>query len=179
MSIRLLILSTILCFNCLNLCAQKTAVETSGDILQIALPATAALSTFIYKDGTKPTWQFAKSMLVSFGATHILKRTINRQRPNGGDYSFPSGHTSAAFTGAAFIHKRYGIEYGIPAYALASYAGWTRVDSNKHYWTDIAGGAIVGFVSAFLFTKTYENPNLSINPVIGDDQVLLNISVRF
>ena len=66
----------------------------------------------------------------SFMVMHSLKRITNKERPNGGDYSFPSGHTSAAFTGAGFIEKRYGLKVGIPAYILASYVGWSRVYSN-------------------------------------------------
>ena len=38
--------------------AQKTALGTSGDILQFALPATALASTFIYQSDDKPYWQF-------------------------------------------------------------------------------------------------------------------------
>ena len=39
-------------------------------------------------------------MGASFVVTHTIKRVVNKERPNGGDFSFPSGHTSAAFTGA-------------------------------------------------------------------------------
>ncbi|NNE25740.1 MAG: phosphatase PAP2 family protein [Saprospiraceae bacterium] len=178
MSLRLLIFFISLLLSVQWGFGQKSTVETSGDILQIALPATAALSTLIYKDGSKPALQFSKSFLVAVGTTHILKRVINRTRPNGGDHSFPSGHTAAAFTGAAFIHKRYGIEYGIPAYLIAAYTGWTRVDSNKHYWTDILGGAAIGVVSAFVFTQQY-NPKLVVSPIIGTEQVMLNLQLRF
>ena len=94
--------------------------EKSGDIIQIALPVSAFASTIIWQDEQKPTLQFIKTMGASFVITHSLKRIINKERPNGGDYSFPSGHTSAAFTGAAFIERKYGFKYGISSYLLAS-----------------------------------------------------------
>ncbi len=53
-------------------------------------------------------------------ATHTLKFAVNKERPDGGDYSWPSGHTSAAMQGAAYLQFRYGWEYGVPAYAGAS-----------------------------------------------------------
>ena len=101
-------------------------------------------------------------MGTSFVITHAIKRLINKQRPNGGNYSFPSGHTSAAFTGAAFIERRYGLKVGIPTYLLASYVGWTRVESNYHDKWDVLGGAIVGIGSAYLFTKPFKNTDLEL-----------------
>ena len=79
--------------------AQNPNIEKSGDILEIVLPVTAFASTFIWKDQQKAPMQFIKTMGTSFVITHAIKRLINKQRPNGGNYSFPSGHTSAAFTG--------------------------------------------------------------------------------
>jgi len=100
--------------------AQNINYEKIGDNLQMALPVSAFASTFIWKDNQKAPLQFIKTMGSSFIVTHSLKRIINKESPNGGDYSFPSGHTSAAFTGAVFIEKRYGLKAGIPAYILAS-----------------------------------------------------------
>ena len=143
--------------------AQNKQIETSGDILQIALPVAAFSSTLIWKDDTKPIIQFMKTMSASVIVTHGLKRVIDKERPNGGKYSFPSGHTSCAFTGAAFINKRYGWEIGIPAYILAGYVGWTRVYANKHDYWDVLGGAAIGILSAELFTKKYQKNNLKLS----------------
>ena len=142
--------------------AQTSNIEKSGDIIQIALPITAFVSTFIWKDQQKAPIQFVKTMGASFTITHAIKRLINKERPNGGDYSFPSGHTSAAFTGAAFIEKRYGLKVGVPSYLLASYVGWTRIESNHHDSWDVLGGAIVGIGSAYLFTRPFKNTNLDV-----------------
>ena len=142
--------------------AQTPNIEKSGDILEIVLPVTAFASTFIWKDQQKAPMQFIKAMGTSFVITHAIKRLINKQRPNGGNYSFPSGHTSAAFTGAAFIERRYGLRAGIPTYLLASYVGWTRIESNYHDKWDVLGGAIIGIGSAYLFTKPFKNTDLEV-----------------
>jgi len=84
-------------------------LEDSGDILQIALPAIAGLTTIIKKDweGTK---QFALSYVTGFIVTHSLKKIIRKERPEGRHLfdAFPSGHTTSAFSGASFIQRRYG-----------------------------------------------------------------------
>ena len=141
------------CLISINTKAQNFDYEKLGDNLQIALPVSAFASTFIWKDNQKAQSQFMKTMGTSFIVTHGLKILINKERPNGGDYSFPSGHTSAAFTGAAFIDKRYGYKVGVPAYLLASFVGWSRVNANKHDYWDVLGGIIIGYGSAYIFAK--------------------------
>lgn len=92
-----------------------------------------------------------RNFLVSFArmevATYALKYAIDAERPNGGGQSFPSGHTAAAFMGAEFIRKEYGWWWGAPAYAAATWVGYTRVESRNHYWRDVVGGAVVGILS--------------------------------
>jgi len=57
-------------------------LEDTGDILQIALPAIAGLTTIIKKDweGTK---QFALSYGTGFIVTHSLKKIVKKERPEG------------------------------------------------------------------------------------------------
>lgn len=92
-----------------------------------------------------------RNFLISFTrmevATYALKYAIDAKRPNGGGQSFPSGHTAAAFMGAEFIRKEYGWWWGGPAFAAATWVGYTRVESRNHYWRDVLGGAIVGILS--------------------------------
>ena len=110
-------------------------VEKTGDVLQIVLPVSAFASTFIYKNNDNGSIQCLKTIGSTFVVTHALKRIINKERPNGGGLGFPSGHTSSAFSGAAFIHRRYGLKAGVPAYLLASFVGWSRVETKHHdYW---------------------------------------------
>jgi membrane-associated phospholipid phosphatase len=53
------------------------------------------------------------------------------------------------------MRKRYGWEYGIPAYAAASFVAYSRVESNEHHPQDVIGGAAIGIISSFIFTKPY------------------------
>lgn len=137
------------------------SIELSGDVLQYALPATAASLTLFHKD-TEGAWQFGKSALVTVGVTMGLKYGIDARRPNGGSHSFPSGHTSISFASAEFMRKRYGWAYGIPTYAAASYVAWTRVEARKHYERDVIAGAGIGILSSYIFTTPYKGWNVSI-----------------
>jgi membrane-associated phospholipid phosphatase len=142
----------------LNLSAQNKNIETSGDVLQLAIPGAAFISTIIWKeDNYSGTIELVKSACLSTLATYSLKYTINKPRPNGETHAFPSGHTSRAFTGAAFVQRKYGWYYGVPAYLLASYTGWTRIHSNNHDYWDILGGAAIGIASVYIFTKPLNN----------------------
>ena len=153
----------------------KGYTEKAGDVLAFLIPATAYSSTYVYgdKEGRK---LFYKSFLSNAAATGALKYSINKKRPeNNGQHSFPSGHTSIAFQGATFIRKRYGLKYAIPAYAAATFVGWSRVDSKQHFTSDVAAGAAIGALSSYYFTTPYKN--LSIKPV--SDRNTLGVSVSY
>ena len=137
-------------------------IQTSGDALQFALPALALGATFGHRneeDGTrwdrKGTFQFAESAALTLGVTYALKYSLNTTRPNGGSHSMPSGHTSISFSSAEFLRKRYGWEWGAPAYAAASWVAYSRVESKQHHPEDVVVGAGIGILSGYLFTKPY------------------------
>ena len=141
-------------FGCGTLAASDS-IRSTGDILQYVLPATAIGLTIGHKDGDGAL-QFGESFATTLGVTYTLKYTINAQRPNGGDQSFPSGHTSTSFASAEFMRKRYGWEYGVPAYVAASFVAYSRVESDQHYTRDVVAGAAIGILSSYLFTKPYD-----------------------
>ena len=142
---------------CVVMSSNVSAIDSAGagDILQVLIPATA-YGTTLYLDDTEGQYQFYKSFGTNLAATYALKFSIDKERPNGGSHSFPSGHTSAAFQGASFIHFRYGLGYGIPAYLAASFVGWSRVDSDAHYTSDVIAGALLGTFSSYYFTTSYK-----------------------
>ena len=131
------------------------SIETAGNILQLVLPATAAGLTLGYQDGAGAL-QFGESAGLTLGVTYTLKYTVDETRPNGGGQSFPSAHSSISFCSAEFMRKRYGWEYGLPAYAAATFVGYSRVESREHHTYDVVGGAAIGMVSSFIFTKPYK-----------------------
>ncbi len=126
--------------------------HTIADAGEIGLPLIAAGATLIQSD-RHGALQLAETFALAVGTTEALKYTINEQRPNGGDHSFPSGHATAAFAAAGYIGHRYGWEYGLPAEAAAVLVGYSRVHTRDHHWYDVVAGAAIGEGSAWLFTR--------------------------
>jgi membrane-associated phospholipid phosphatase len=79
--------------------------------------------------------------------TQAIKVTVDRTRPDGGSYSFPSGHASSSFATATVIAKYFGWKFGVPAYAAASYVAASRLSENQHYLSDVVFGASLGVIS--------------------------------
>jgi len=73
-----------------------------------------------------------------------LKLFVDRARPNGGRYSFPSGHTALAFATAPVLAAHFGLKVGAPAYALAAMTALGRMEDRKHYLSDVVFGSAVG-----------------------------------
>lgn len=149
--------------------AQYKPLTEAGNIGQIALPVTGLAVTLLYRDKTG-TIELAESFASALAITYILKPTINRRRPNGGNYSFPSGHTVSAFAGAAFLQMRYGWKWGIPAYLAASLVGYSRVNARAHWTTDVLAGAVIGIGTNYIFTHPYKNT--VICPYVGKDRTV-------
>ena len=139
--------------------------ETIGDIFRIILPI-GTYSTTLYLDDSKGEMEFYKSFGSTVAATYLLKYTVQRERPNGEDtHSFPSGHSSSTFSSASFIHIRYGFKYAILPYIAASYTAYSRVESQQHYLSDVVAGAVIGVVSSWYFTSSYESENIALQPL--------------
>lgn len=79
-----------------------------------------------------------------------LKLTTGVLRPDETNYfSFPSGHTTAAFMAATLLYKEYGFKgywVGLVAYAAAIVTGFTRILNNRHWLFDVIVGAALGIV---------------------------------
>ena len=126
----------------------RKAVRTSGDILMFLTPA-AGLATILATQDWQGLKQAAFTGVTTVGITYALKYLVKKERPDMSDnHSFPSMHTAISFGGAAYIQRRYGWKWGIPAYVVSTYVGWSRVYGKKHDWWDVAAGAAIGAGSA-------------------------------
>ncbi|MDR2432392.1 MAG: phosphatase PAP2 family protein [Puniceicoccales bacterium] len=134
--------------------------QRMGDVLQFAIPVYAfGLSRG--EEGYEGTKQFIYSLAASQLSVHVLKETTCQKRPNyqEGDKkrSFPSGHTSSAFSGASFIHRRYGFEQAMVPYGLAIATGISRVQAKKHHVRDVIVGAVISCLWTWCFVEKKTN----------------------
>jgi len=142
--------------------ARADTVSRAGDVGAIVLPAGAAAGALIAKDH-KGLAQLAESYASAMAVVYVLKPLVDRTRPNGGHQSFPSGHATSAFAGAAFLQRRYGWAFGIPAYAVASFVGYSRVESKNHYTGDVVAGGVIGIATNLLFTHRREHVTVVVD----------------
>ena len=144
--------------------SNKYEIERAGDILMISIPIIAFSNTYFIEKNKESSKQFIKALISTGIITEVLKITTHKRRPNGSDYkSFPSGHTSAEFMGAGFIHKKYGLKKSIIPYVGASFVAYSRVYANRHYVEDVFAGAILVVLNSFYFTNK-NNYSISLFP---------------
>jgi membrane-associated phospholipid phosphatase len=105
------------------------------------------------------TYDFAQAMIVNAAWTDALKLALRRERPDGSDnQSLPSGHASNAFALATVASHYYGWKIGVPAYALAAGIGLSRIESNRHYLSDVIAGATLGILVGRTVTRVDGEP---------------------
>lgn len=126
----------------------------TGNVMTFALPVAAMSVAACFKDG-EGAWELTKSGLITMSVNVALKYSVRARRPNGDPYSFPSGHAAISFVSAEYLRKRYGWQYGVPAYVAATFVGYTRVRAHEHYFHDVAASAGIGIVTTYLMTTPY------------------------
>lgn len=172
--------STIVETQSFNISRGQRGVELSTDIGAIVLPAAALIGTICLKDW-QGLIQGIETAAVTAAFTLVLKYSINERRPNYSNYhSFPSGHSAVSFASASYLMRRYGWQYGVPAYILSVYIAWGRCFSKQHYFWDCIAGAAIGAGSAFIFTTPYaKKHNLQIAPVANVDTRSIGLYASF
>jgi len=131
------------------------------------------------------------SNLISATITHSLKNITHKERPNGAPYSFPSGHTTFAFTNADVLYNEYKNTSPFLAYsgyAFATTTGIFRMINNKHWLSDVLAGAGIGILSSELvyyfepfknFNPFLKTRNITLVPQIGNDNYGIYFSYNF
>jgi membrane-associated phospholipid phosphatase len=113
------------------------------------------------------TYSLAQGYVINQSLVAGVKKAVRSQRPNGENaLSFPSGHTSGAFTWAATVHHYYGFKAGLPAYLAAAYVGYSRLDERAHRLTDVVAGAAIGYIVGRTVSRR-ANPNRRLDWNVG------------
>lgn len=165
----------------LLLSAQSKFVEHSTDMLCLVPSATGLVKALVEKD-RQGIWQLGLSTGTTLVVNYGLEAAIQKDRPDGtGHHAFPSTHTAVAFDGASFLMRRYGWQWGVPAYAVSAYVAWGRVHAKRHDWWDVIGGAAIGAGCAFLYTRPLvRNVDLTLVPMAyGQEGAGLYAAIRF
>jgi len=132
------------------------------------------------------------SLLLAASVTVGAKFTLGRYRPNestsaydfspfSGHGSFPSGHTTMAFALASSlsdeIHRNWATAL---LYTAATGTGWSRMNDEKHWMSDVVAGALVGITSSKLVNGRWQL--FHIRPpqfLVGPGIAAISWSARF
>ena len=148
--------------------AASSSAQKTGDSITKFLPL-AAFGTAYFKGDSEGKKQWLHDTLLHevlySGLVLGFNETSLGKRPNGGSYSFPSGHAGFAFAQAGFLQERYGWTYGAPALVLATAVSYIRVDIRKHHWRDVIAGSALGYSCAWLTVTPLNATHLA--PTIG------------
>ncbi len=106
-----------------------------------------------------------RAQLVTQGFTQLVKLSVNRSRPDGDQWSFPSGHSSGTFASAAVLQRHLGWKVGVPAYAVAAYVAGSRLAERRHFPSDVIVGAGLGIVSARAVTVGRGRSRFALTPM--------------
>ena len=113
-------------------------------------------------DITRAGGRLAASLAVAGLTVQVGKYAFGRPRPEqsldadgyipfSGQVAMPSGHTAMAFAFATSLaddlHRPWAT---VGLYGLATAVGWSRINDNRHWLTDVTAGALVGITSAKL-----------------------------
>ncbi len=139
------------------------SLSSTDYVLSAGIPlGIFAVSYFQHKtEGEINGVEMLAGLGITTVATELLKSVVKRPRPyitytgiypdaidNG--YSFPSAHTSIAFstaTSLALIYHKWYIT--VPAYVWATGVGYSRIYLGQHYPSDVLAGAVTGAASAY------------------------------
>lgn len=129
----------------------------------IFIASLFSLYRVFYKHEKKHKVRHSVAIIVAptlaFIANHFLKDTLMHARPDLTSAllvptdinSFPSGHAAFMFA-LAFTLYSFDKKGGRIVFGLAILTGIARVLAGVHYWYDIVGGALFGYVVALIVT---------------------------
>jgi undecaprenyl-diphosphatase len=115
--------------------------------------------------GWKATRAVAPALwLATATVEHPIKKWFRRRRPfislieaiivgrKPGSYSFPSGHSAAAFAGAVLLAREYPTN-ARGFFGLASLVAFSRIYLGVHYPGDVLSGSFLGMVLARIYSR--------------------------
>lgn len=152
-------------------------ISETGNFLGSGVATALIIGSQYYWDDNRNHWKsHARTFFWEVGFVEILKIVNARTRPDLSDTrSFPSGHTATAFATATALSYAYGWKAAALAYPLAALVATSRIADNKHWASDVVGGAFIGtLVARASFVETDSNSKTHWLPALDSESISLN-----
>ncbi len=94
-----------------------------------------------------------RALVTAWVPVWSIKPALDVRRPNGGPYSFPSGHTATAFAAAPVFAYHGGRFVGVLAHGAAVGTALGRLEDNMHHASDVLVGAAIGLIAGRLAVR--------------------------
>lgn len=134
---------------CFLLAFKKT--RKAGAVCALALIFSLLFTNFLFK----PLVARVRPYDAVEGLVPLIKKPV--------DFSFPSGHSSAAFAAAWVMFRMLPKKAGIPALVYAALMAFSRLYLGVHYPTDVLGGILLGILYAMAAMSVYEKTNHTLS----------------
>jgi hypothetical protein len=142
------------------------ATAGGGTVQGLTAVGVYAVGYAIRNERTKQVGtSLVEAQILNLFMTQGIKYAVNRERPDGGRYSFPSGHASATFVTADVLLQELGPKAGVPAYAGAIYVAISRLSETQHFPSDVVFGAAVGVACARTLDIRAHGHRFTVTPV--------------
>jgi membrane-associated phospholipid phosphatase len=133
---------------------------------------------------TRTGGRIAATLVLAGATSSASKLVLGRPRPShssnadtyvpfSGQEAMPSGHTAIAFALATSLADEIDRSWAsVGLYTLATGVGWSRINDDRHWLTDIAAGAALGITTSRVVSGRWKvfglrPPNVLLGPDPG------------
>ena len=113
--------------------------------------------------------ELVRAQILTQSLTLGIKLAARRERPDGGHFSFPSGHASTTFATATVLARHLDWRVSVPTLLVATYVASSRVHQHQHYLSDVVFGAALGVAAGRSITSPHSA--VTWTPVITPTRV--------
>lgn len=123
-----------------------------------------------------------EATLLADGMTQLIKVAVRRERPLKDDgtratgYAFPSGHAAGTFAAATVLQQHLGWKWAVPTYGLGTYVALSRLADDRHWASDVVGGATLGIIVGR--SVTWHGRNFYASPMLLPKGAGIMVSVN-